>query len=492
MRNLVRVAGLAAVVLAIGCGREAPQGGRYAPSTEAAGIPEDYAFLAERWTGDLDGMVERRVLRLLTTADPVLYFVDGAEQGGLVFEAARLLEEELNRKAGSKHVRVHVVVVPMPRDQLLPALVDGRGDLAAANLTITPERQREVDFSRPAAKGIAEIVVTGPDAPALASLEDLSRQRVFVRRSSSYAESLKGLNVRLAAAGKAPVEIVAIDENLEDGDVLDLVQAGVYPITVVDRHMAKLWSQLLPEIVLRDDLVLREGGEIGWAMRKGSPKLKATVDAFLARHGQGTTIGNVLIRRYLGDPSWLRDARRPEDQARFRQTVEVFKKYADRYRFDWLMIMAQAYQESHLDQSKRSPSGAIGIMQIKPSTAADPSVGVPDVTSLENNVHAGVKYLRVMADRYFDDPEVDDRNAMLFALASYNAGPARVAKLRLEARESGLDPNRWFGNVEHVAARRIGRETVQYVANIFKYYLAYQMISSRAESVAGAREAARS
>lgn len=490
MRERTRIAALAALLLGVACGGPAPEEGSYAPATDVAGIPEDYAFLAQRWTGDLDGMLERRVVRLLTTADPVLYFVDGAEQGGLVYEAARLLEDELNRKAGTKHVRVHVVVIPVPRDQLLPAIVDGRGDLAAANLTITTERRREVDFSRAAAKNVAEIVVVGPEAPPLATLEDLSGERVFVRASSSYAESLRGLNVRLAAAGRASVEIVPVDENLEDGDVLDLVQAGVYPITVVDRHMAKLWSQVLPEIVPRDDLALREG-EVGWAMRKGSPKLQAAVDAFLARNGQGTTVGNVLIRRYLGDPSWLRDAHRPEDQARFRQTVEVFRKYADRYRFDWLMIMAQAYQESHLDQSMRSPAGAVGIMQIKPSTARDPSVGIADVTTLEDNVHAGVKYLRVMADRYFDDPEVDDRNAMLFAIASYNAGPARVAKLRREARESGLDPNRWFGNVELVAARRIGRETVQYVANIFKYYLAYQMITRRAESVSGARAAAK-
>ena len=140
------------------------------------------------------------------------------------------------------------------------------------------------------------------------------------------------------------------------------------------------------------------------------------------------------------------------------------------------MVAAQGYQESGLDQSARSGAGAIGIMQLLPSTAADPNVGIPDIEEIDNNIHAGTKYLRFVRDRYFDDPAVDDFNATLLTFAAYNAGPARVRQLRAEAAEVGLDPNIWFDNVEVIAAKRIGRETVQYVSNITKYYVAYRLI----------------
>jgi membrane-bound lytic murein transglycosylase MltF len=139
------------------------------------------------------------------------------------------------------------------------------------------------------------------------------------------------------------------------------------------------------------------------------------------------------------------------------------------------LIAAQGYQESQLDQSRRSQAGAIGIMQLLPATAADPKVGIADITEAEANVHAGVRYLNFLRTHYFDDPAIDRLNQTLLALAAYNAGPARTRGLREMAAAEGLDPNRWFNNVEVIAAREIGRETVQYVANIYKYYLTYRM-----------------
>jgi membrane-bound lytic murein transglycosylase MltF len=176
---------------------------------------------------------------------------------------------------------------------------------------------------------------------------------------------------------------------------------------------------------------------------------------------------------------------------KFQQMVELFKRYSTQYQFDYLMISAQAYQESQLDQSARSKAGAVGVMQVLPKTARDPVVGIPDVTKLDNNIHAGVKYLRFMTDRYFDEPGIDATNRTLLAFASYNAGPAKVARLRQQAKREGLDPNVWFGNVEHVAAKVIGRETVQYVSNIYKYYVAYRIAQERAAEQEKAKQAPR-
>ena len=167
---------------------------------------------------------------------------------------------------------------------------------------------------------------------------------------------------------------------------------------------------------------------------------------------------------------------------KFNDTVALFRKYADQFGFDYLMTAALAYQESTLDHSKRSGVGAVGIMQVLPSTAADKNVGVPDVENLESNIHAGTKYLRFIRGRYFDDPSIDSLNQTLLAFAAYNAGPAKVARLRKEAAGMGLDPNVWFDNVEVVAAKRIGRETVQYVSNIYKYYIAYKLVMQQLEA----------
>ena len=167
---------------------------------------------------------------------------------------------------------------------------------------------------------------------------------------------------------------------------------------------------------------------------------------------------------------------------KYRAAVVFFKKYADEDGFDWRLIVAQAYQESQLDQSVISPAGAVGVMQIKPSTAAGDPINIQDVDKdLENNIRAGTKYLDYITKRYFSDAKMTSTDRALFAFASYNAGPAKIAKLRETAKLEGLDPDKWFGNVELVAAREIGTETVTYVSNIYKYYIGYK-IASETES----------
>jgi membrane-bound lytic murein transglycosylase MltF len=329
-------------------------------------------------------------------------------------------------------------------------------------------------------------VVSGPSAPALQRLEDLSGNTIHVRRSSSYYESLVELNERFLARGLAPLGIIEADEALEDEDLLELVNAGLIPMIIMDDHKATFWSQLMDRIELHDNLALREEGRIAWAIRPGSHELKAEIDAFVAGARKGTLLGNVLFQRYLEENQWVSNPLSQQEVEHIEHKLELFQKYGELYDFDWTMLAAIAYQESGLDQSKRSPVGAVGVMQILPSTAADPNVGIPDIEELENNVHAGTKYLSFLRERYFSGDELDRVSAELFALAAYNAGPARVAELRVEAASRGLDPNVWFQNVEIIAARRIGRETVRYVSNIFKYFIAYSSLAAQQDT----REAA--
>jgi membrane-bound lytic murein transglycosylase MltF len=307
---------------------------------------------------------------------------------------------------------------------------------------------------------------------------DLAGLEVHVRQSSSFFETLLGISGDLQAEGLESIRLNSADELLESEDLLEMVNAGLIPATVVDKHMADFWAQVFPGIRIHSELPLREGGGVAWAIRKGSPELKTALDRFAGEHRQGTLLGNITLRRYLADVDYVANPTVGEAQARFDEALPVFQRFANEYQLDPLMLLALAYQESGLDQSVESHVGAQGIMQLMPTTAADPNVGIPDISTMENNVHAGTKYLRFLLDRYFADEPLDELNEHFFAFAAYNAGPARVARLRAEAEELGLDPNLWFRNVEQVAARRIGRETVQYVSNIYKFYLAYSHLGT--------------
>jgi len=219
-------------------------------------------------------------------------------------------------------------------------------------------------------------------------------------------------------------------------------------------------------LTVYDGIATREGAAIAWAIRRNTPLLAKVVNDFVRTHRAGTSFGNVMRARYLGDARRLRNPAAAEDLAKFRAAADLFKKYGGQYGFDWLVIAAQAYQESRMDQSLESPAGAVGVMRIKAATAAE--LGISDVKKLDGNIHAGVKYVRYLADRYYRNEPMDRLNRGLFSFASYNAGPAKVRRISAKAGELGLNPNLWFNNVELVAGDVIGRETVDYVSNIYK------------------------
>jgi membrane-bound lytic murein transglycosylase MltF len=429
------------------------------------------------WNGDLDEMVQRRFIRVLVTFSKTNYFVDQAVQRGITYDAGKLFENFLNTRLKAKTIQTQLMFIPVARDQLFTSLAEGRGDIAAAGLTITPERARIVDFATPALTNVSEVVVTGPDSPAINQPADLSGREVHVRKSSSYYESLTALNKTLKASGSKPVTIVAANEALEPEDLLEMVNAGVIPATVVDSHFATLWAKVFPNIRVQPAAV-RTGGQVAWAVRRSAPKLRAAVNDFVAANPKGSLNYNLLFSKYFGNTKWIMNPNAAADRKRFEEMVQFFKKYGDQYNIPYMLIAAQAYQESQIDQQRKSSAGAVGVMQIKPSTAAGKPISITGVDkSAERNIQAGVKYLRFMIDQYYAKEPMDRLTKGVFAVASYNAGPARVAGLRQKAKRMGLDPNKWFGNVEVVAAREIGRETVQYVSNIFKYYIAYDLLS---------------
>lgn len=449
----------------------------------------DALAMTRIWKGDLDAMVERRIIRVLTVYGPGRYFLDDGPRG-ITAEYATRLEKVVNDAYNTGHLKVAVVVIPVSRDQLFTALNAGRGDIVIAGTTITDARGQSVDFTIPASKPLKEILVTGPSAPEINTLDQLSGETVYVRASSSYAGSVKKLSDKLVASGKAPITIEYMSELLEDEDLVEMVNAGMLPWAVVDSYKPELWQGAFESTRPRKDLVLREGGRLAWAVRKNSPKLKEFLNNFLKESREGTLFGNIIRNRYVKNFDWAENATSAAELKRYRDLEQSFRSSGEAYGIDPALLAAQGFQESRLDQSVRSHAGAIGVMQLLKSTALDKNVAIPNIEEVEPNIEAGAKYLSFLRGRYFEKDGIDELNSSLLALAAYNAGPSKVRRLQRLAEERGYDPNIWFDNVEVIAAEVIGRETVQYVSNIYKYYLTYQMINRQSALRKAARDAA--
>ena len=442
-------------------------------------LPEELRGRIDRpFTGDFDQLAQNRVIRAGVPFNRTFYFVDKGTPRGLSYEYLMLFEEALNKKLKTDNLKIHVVLLPLSADQLIPALRAGRIDMVVAQLTVTPARQELVDFTIPTRRNVDEVVVTGPGAPPLTSVEDLSGREVFVRRSSSYYESLVALNERFQAQGRPPVDIQPAAENLQDDDLLEMVNAGLIRTTVVDNYLAEFWAQVFPKVTVHKAIAVRTGGSLAVAVRKGNPKLANELNEFISKIGLGSATRAVLDKKYLQSTKFVKNATSEAERKKFNTLLELFRRYGNQYKFDYLLMAAQGYQESRLDQNAKSSVGAIGVMQLMPATGKEQKVG--DIKKLEPNVHAGVKYMRFIRNTFFENEPMDDLNKGLFTFAAYNAGPGRIRQLRRETAARGLDPNVWFGNVERLASERIGRETVTYVSNIYKYYVAYRLAVEQA------------
>lgn len=267
-----------------------------------------------------------------------------------------------------------------------------------------------------------------------------------------------------------------------------MVNAGVVKITVADDFKANHWAKVLPDIVVHQKVTVSQNNKVGVGVRKANPELKKSLEGFTRIVKKGTLFGNMIFNRYYKDARWIKNSISEAERKKYIQYVGLFKKYGKQYGFDYLVVAAQAYQESGLDHSRKNPSGAIGIMQILPSTAKDPVVGIPDITDLENNIHAGVKYMAFIRDRYFSGSELETIDKVAFTWAAYNAGPTRVGQMRVLAKKMGLNANKWFNQVELAAGKIVGSETVKYVSNIYKYYIAYSLSERLSKKAKSARE----
>lgn len=424
------------------------------------------------YIGDFDVLQTKGVVRVLVSGDVGFYHIENGKPKGILAEQIHYFQRTL--KVRDPLLRVQVI--PVERSELLSALNQGRGDIAVANLTVTKEREQLVDFSIPIRSDIDELLVTNHSTPLITDITQLQGKEVWLKQNSSYISSVHTVNKQLEQNGMVPIYIHLLSNNIQDLELLDLIKRGKITATIVDSHKLELWGNLEQDIRIHRDLAFRHNGDIAWAIRKNNPQLKAKIDQYLQDSKQGTLLGNVIDNRYLESISWMNRASNALQNEEREKLEELFVAYGEKYEINWLILLAMAFQESGLDNTKISHRGAVGIMQVMPKTARDWYVDIDDVYDLESNIHAGSKYLRFIYDRYFDLPELSDIDKIHFSLAAYNAGPAKIRRMRVLAAKQGFDPNKWFNHVEVIARKNISQEPVKYVANINRYFTIYQRL----------------
>lgn len=426
--------------------------------------------------GDLDELRKRRIIRVLTTYSRTNYFITPRGFRGIEYELLKAYERYLNRGPRKQRYQTQLIFLPTPFKEVLHKLQKGYGDIAAAGLTITPERKALIDFTDPYISDINEILVTHDDADPIKKMEDLSGKTITVVADSSYIIHLNQINQVLGQLGLLPMEIRQAPALLGIEDLLEMVNNKIIDYTVADRHIAQLWQTKLAHLKLQPGIVFHYNGKIAWGLRHNTPKLKASLNHFIHIQAKpGKLLGNSLFKKYFEDDYWIQQPTYSLLK-RIPCLMNYFQLYGDFYGIDWTLIAAQAYQESRLNHKKVSHKGAVGIMQVKPETARHKPINIPHIHRLEDNIEAGVKYLSYLRDRYFSDPkQYSPEDQINFALAAYNAGPTKIRRIQRLTKNRGLNPNKWFYNVEVVVRQKIGQETVNYVANIRKYQIALQM-----------------
>lgn len=429
------------------------------------------------YSEDFNALKKRKKIRALVNYSRTdFFFTKNGTPKGLQVDLLTEYEKQINKdiKNHSDHIRIQYI--PTTFDRLIPDLLEGKGDIISAFLTLTPEREKKINFISGKRLSVQELLVSHKSITDIESVEDLSGRQLYVLKGSSYIEHLKELNRVFKEKKLAAIQIIEADSHLTAEDILELVNSGIVKLTIIDDFQAKIWANVLSDIRVIDSIAIKSGTHIGWGIRKNNPQLEESLNIFLKKVKKGTYLGNMLFKRYYKKDKWIKNPNVVKERKKLLSFLKIFKKYGEQYGFDSLALAAQAYQESQLIHKKKSHRGAVGIMQLLPSTAADKNINIPDISRVEDNIRAGAKYMAFLRDRYFSDEGIHAEDRLAFTWAAYNAGPAKVRKMRSLAKKMGLDANVWFSNVEVAAAKMVGRETVEYVSNIIKYYIAYSLV----------------
>ena len=429
-------------------------------------------------------MIGRGEIRLAVPYDRTIYVNDKGTPRGLAVEVSKGLSRWINTKYSTqlKGKSISIKLVPTIAPDLLNSLSSGRADIAIGDIGLyEPIPNSHKFIANHAHRVQQEILVTGPSSPPLQKIADLSGQTVYGSRNTNFQKTLSELNKELKRDGKSPVNLASPLGDLDDEDLLEMLNSGLISYVIVGDWKFKLWQSIYKNLTMHEDLSVQDSGWVGWVVRSTNPDLNDDLKGFYESDDFEKSLTAFRQADYKQHLKGLKDPIDKNLWIRFESMRPLFNRFGAQYKLNPLVIASLGFQETLLNQSAVSAVGAIGVMQLMPSTGV--SLGVGDIHLLEPNIHAGADYMNQLINKYFQDVEFEGINRSLFAVASYNIGPNNVAKARDRAKELGFDPNRWFGNVEFIATEHMGYEPMIYVRNVYKYYISYSLRLKEIQSI---------
>ncbi|MEB0048781.1 MULTISPECIES: transglycosylase SLT domain-containing protein [unclassified Pseudomonas] len=418
---------------------------------------------------DLAAIRSSHVLRVLVNQSRNS---SGEVQGqsiGVEYHRLRAFEQYLNSHARDGQ-EITLKIIPKAKDQLIGALQRGEGDLVAPGELLDAQSGHAVSSSQPIASNVPLLLVGIKGERRYTHLEQLSGKTLALANGSAAGDAISQINQKLALRKLAPIKVEWVDPSLAVEDVLEMVQGGIFHLTIVEQPIAERWGKILPKLRFDRQVIISEPGEEHWFVRRDASMLRASIDRFLSTYKKPSDDDVAFLRIYRR----LYQVRYPlakSDRQRLEKLRPVLQKHADAQGMDWLNLAALAFKESALQPGASNGGGPTGLMQITPSAAQ--RVGVNNIQNLDANVQASAKYLAMIRRKFFASPKLNERERMAFVLAAYNMGPERVQGMRAEARRRGLNPNQWFFQVERIAMEQVGMGAVSYVNSVNKYYLAF-------------------
>jgi membrane-bound lytic murein transglycosylase MltF len=418
---------------------------------------------------DLDAIRDKQVLRVLVNQSRNSSGGVKGQEIGVEFQRLQAFEHYLNAQAGDGR-KVTFKIVPKAKNQLLTALERGEGDLVAPGELLDATQSKGVQASEPVVRDVPLVLVGVRGQRSLRHLEQLSGRTLSLPTGSAADEALHQLNRRLELRKLPPAKIEWVDPSLAVEDVLEMVQAGIYPLTLVEQPIAERWARVMPRLRLDRSLIVKTEGDINWFVRSDATQLRASVDGFLDAYkpanGRDEAFEKAYKNMYRVNNPLVRG-----NMDKLEQLRPTLQRHADAQGIDWLDLAALAFKESKLNPGAKGSGGATGLLQITPTAAR--RVGVGNIQNTDNNVQAAARYMALIQRKFFSSPRVNERERMAFVLAAYNLGPERVQRMRKEARKRGLNPNQWFFQTERIAMEQGGENVVTFVNSVNKYYLAF-------------------
>jgi len=415
-------------------------------------------------TGTVERILQTGKLRLITANSFNTYYYYEENPTGFEYDLAMEF---------AKYLNVELDIVIPGWNNMFAYLDQGKGDFIAAGLAITQERLEDVAFSIPymtiQQRIIHHNLVFGPK-----NIEDLMYRTIHVRRGTSY-------HSRLAKIKASGIDVnYILHDNIPTENLIAMVDKREIRFTIADSNIALLNQRYYPDIKI--GIPIQEKESLAWAVRKNDADMIVEINRFLLYANQAGILKKITDKYYENAQDVdIYELKKFHEriQTRLPKYKKVIMEESDRYKFDWRLVAAVVYQESHFNPKARSFTNVRGLMQITRETALE--MGITNRLNPDQSIRAGIKYLDKMYQK-FDHIE-DDYQRMLFSLASYNVGYGHVQDALKIAESKGLDPSNWqslkatlpllsksryFKTTKHGYAR--GWEPVHYVERILTYF----------------------